>query len=58
MLEPVSALSTCPAPTCLDGAELSASAPLEEEEEVEDLEPPLLLNSLSFSSIDFWETTF
>lgn len=53
VLEPVSALSTSPAPGCLVRAPLSVWAPTPLEEEVEDLEPPLLLNSLSFSSIDF-----
>lgn len=51
VLEPVSARSTCAAPGCLarPAASLGAAAPLE----VEDLEPPLLLNSFSFSSMDF-----
>lgn len=54
VLEPVSALSTCPAPSCLVGAALSVWGPTPLEEEMEDdLEPPLLLKSLSFSSIDF-----
>lgn len=53
-MDPASTFSTPPAPDCLAGAELSvwATPPLEEE----DLEPPLLLKSLSFSSMDFWGT--
>lgn len=51
VLEPVSARSTCAGPGCLAGpaASLCAPPPLE----AEDLEPPLLLNSFSFSSMDF-----
>lgn len=45
VLEPVSARSTCAAPGCLAGPAASLCAP--------PLEPPLLLNSFSFSSMDF-----
>jgi len=57
VLDPVSALSAFAASSCLARAALSlwAAAPLEE---VDDLELPLLLKSLSFSSIDFGATTF